>query len=316
MDERGIRELLQAQDGVAARRQLLAAGASDADLARLVRRRELVRLRPGVYVDHTGAPSPTQRLWAGVLAHTQAVLTGASALAAYAIPVDTACQPRWIEVAVAAWRRVDDPPGISTVRLRDFERVARFDLSPPRVSIEHAALTVAARAPTDDAAVAVLAAALDRTRAAALRDEALLRRRLPRRALLVDLLADVDAGARSPLEHRYLTRVERPHGLPTAARQREVRRGRTLAFRDVDYLGLRTVVELDGRLGHDALRHRWSDLDRDVASLLQGDLTVRLGWRHVLDPCRTAAAVGQVLRTRGWAGRPRACGPRCPARPT
>ncbi len=120
------------------------------------------------------------------------------------------------------------------------------------------------------------------------------------------------AGAYSALERRYLTRVERPHGLPVARRQRRVRPGRSIGYRDVDYLGLRTVVELDGRLGHERANDRWADLDRDVDSAVAGDLTLRAGWKQVLDPCRLAAAVTRVLVARGWTGRPTGCRPGCP----
>lgn len=77
------------------------------------------------------------------------------------------------------------------------------------------------------------------------------------------------------LEHRYLTRVERPHGLPVGRRQRTVRVGRTAAYRDVEYRGLAAVVELDGRFGHELAADRWADLDRDITSLLVGDTTMR-----------------------------------------
>src|SRR6185437_3607346 len=57
--------------------------------------------------------------------------------------------------------------------------------------------------------------------------------RLKHRQLLLEVLEDVATGAYSALEHRYLTRVERPHGLPTGKRQRRVRAGRSAAYRDV-----------------------------------------------------------------------------------
>ena len=45
---------------------------------------------------------------------------------------------------------------------------------------------------------------------------------------------------------------------------------------------------------------------------LVGHLTVRIGWRQVLEPCRLAERVGQILAARGWQGRTTPCGPRCP----
>ena len=56
------------QSGVVARQQLLAGGWTDADIRRARRRRELVAVLPGVFVDHTGTPTWMQRAWVAVLA--------------------------------------------------------------------------------------------------------------------------------------------------------------------------------------------------------------------------------------------------------
>jgi hypothetical protein len=109
------------------------------------------------------------------------------------------------------------------------------------------------------------------------------------------ILGDVASGAYSVLERRYLTDVERPHGLPTGMRQRRVSMGRTVAYRDVEYLGLRTLVELDGGLGHESPRDRWADLDRDVDAAVAGDLTLRVGW---------GAGAGRLPADRGGGGHP------------
>ena len=61
-------EILAAQHGVVSRAQALARGLAPHDLRRLVRRRELAVLHPGVYVDHTGEPTWLQQAWAAVLA--------------------------------------------------------------------------------------------------------------------------------------------------------------------------------------------------------------------------------------------------------
>ena len=107
-------------------------------------------------------------------------------------------------------------------------------------------------------------------------------------------------------------RVERPHGLPTAKRQRRVRQGKSPAYRDVDYVELTTVVELDGRIGHEEALDQWADLDRDLAAMVAGELTLRAGWRQVLDPCRLAAIVGRILIARGWISTLRGCSQGCP----
>lgn len=111
---------------------------------------------------------------------------------------------------------------------------------PPRVRLEDAVLDVASDARDEAAAVAVLADACQsrRTTAGRLWRRLSARPKLPRRKFLSALLVDVASGAYSVLEHRYLTRVERPHGLPTGRRQRVVRTGRGAAYRDVEYEGL------------------------------------------------------------------------------
>lgn len=62
-----LASLLAPQCGVVSRRQALDRGLQPNDLRRLERRRDLVRVLPRVYVDHTGAPTWLQRAWAAVL---------------------------------------------------------------------------------------------------------------------------------------------------------------------------------------------------------------------------------------------------------
>ena len=208
------------------------------------------RVFDGVYVTHTGALSPAPQEWAAVLLHWPAALAGASAR----VPRQSVDGGRaGVEIVVAAQSASCRPAGSSHPADREVHDVALMNLSPPRVRLEHAVVTVASEARSDDAAVAVLADACQRRRTTAWRlvDALHGRPRLARRGLLLEILEDVASGAYSALERRYLAGVERPHGLPTARRQRRVRPGRSVAYRDVEYRGLATVVELDGRLGHD-----------------------------------------------------------------
>jgi hypothetical protein len=194
------------------------------------------------------------------------------------------------------------------------DQLVQPNLSPPRVRLEHAALDVAAGAKTDDAAVAILADVCQTGRSTPPRllCALLARPTLRRRRMLLEILDDVASGAYSALERRYLVRVERRHCLPTGRRQRRVVSGSRVYYRDVEYAGTNTEVELDGRLGHESPGDRWADLERDLSAALNGDLTLRVGWRQVLDACRLAALVAQVLAARGWTGVPRRCAPKCP----
>jgi hypothetical protein len=315
VDERAVADLLAHQDGVVSRRQVLAAGGTDDDIERLLRRRVWARIHLGVYVDHTGAPSRRQRHWAAVLFHWPAALSGPSALEVHGVRrhrLVAADAP--VHVAVDGRRSVASPAGVLVHRVSGLEHRVLWHLGPPRVRIEHALIEVASQAQDEDTAIGLIADACQtgRTTPRRLLDAVALRPKLPRRRLLVTILADVACGAYSVLERRYLVRVERPHGLPGGQRQRRVRPGRTVAYRDVEYVTVGVVVELDGRLGHEAPTDRWKDLDRDLDAVVQGDLTVRVGWGLVLDPCRLAAAMVRILLARGWTGRPHGCGPGCP----
>jgi very-short-patch-repair endonuclease len=314
MTERRVADLLANQAGVVARRQLLDLGISDDDIERKLRRREWVRVHRGVYVDHGGRLTWIQKAWAVVLYYWPAALCHASSLRVQDIRT-TGQRDDVIHIAVSHDRRVTRLDGVKIHRVTNLSPLVQPNRSPARIRLENALLAVASAAPRDSDAIAVLGDACQCRRTTPTRLVEALKEhpRLPRRRFLTKILDDAAQGAYSVLEHRYLTRVERPHGLPTAKRQRQVRPGRSLAYRDVDYLDLSTVVELDGRLGHEKALDRWDDMERDVDSVVDGLTTMRVGWQQVeTGPCRTAHAVARVLKAHGWDGRPKPCAPTCP----
>lgn len=163
---------------------------------------------------------------------------------------------------------------------------------------------MAAEAGGDFQAISTLADAVQArlTLAPRIREALATRTRIARRDFLDGVLDDIGHGTCSVLEHGYLDRVERPHGLPTAHRQlRPSARGPL--YRDADYADYGALVELDGRLFHDHAEGRDADLDRDLDAAIDGQVTVRLGWGQVYGrPCRTARKVGLLLQQRGWDG--------------
>lgn len=180
------------------------------------------------------------------------------------------------------------------------DRLVLWNLSPPRVRIEEVVIGLAARSPDDLAAIALIGDAVGSRRTTAGRILIALKRRtrMQRRDFLTVVLADVGAGACSALEPRYLTRVERALGLPTASRQ-VLASSRGPIYRDVVYARLACVVELDGRLDHRRTLDRDRDLERDLVAALDALLTIRLGWGQVVGrPCLTAAKLAAV-----WVGR-------------
>ena len=304
--------ILADQSGVVARRQAGAAGVGAHDLARLVRRRELTRLHPGVFVDHTGEPSWLQLAWAAVLLHDGSALGGSSALRAFEGPGSRRPESS-IELVVGWDRHLRDRPGIVVRRLGDLESRVMWHLGPPRLRYEEAVLEVVSRTEDRLAAVGELARAVQtrRTTAGRLLDRLAERERYPGRAWVAGVLRDVQRGTCSVLEHGYLHRVEKAHGLAPARRQVVDRLGSGVVYRDVVYAG-GLVVELDGRLFHDTAAQRDRDFDRDLDAAVAGKDTVRLGWGQVFDrQCWTAERIGRLLLARGWPERPTRCGSDC-----
>lgn len=310
-----IARLLDRQCGVIARRQVLTDGGTRASIERALRRREWVRLLPGVFISHTGEPTWQQRAWAGVLFYWPAALAGRSALRAGAGPGwhhhdDTAP----IEIAVGVERTLRDVTGYRVRRCADLPGRVQWNTGPPRIRIEHAAIDVASRQADRLGSIGVLADVCQSRRTTARRMLDLLqdRPRVPDRGWLTGVLCDVADGTCSVLEHGYLVHVERAHGLPRPVRQRVAATDRGPIYRDVLYPGFGLVVELDGRLFHDTAGQRDRDLDRDLDAAVEGRGSIRLGWGQVYGrPCRTAGALGQILQARGWDGTPVRCGPGC-----
>lgn len=315
MDEQGIERHLTRQRGLINRYQVLAAGGDDLLIERRVRRREWARVLPGVYVDHTGPLDWEQRAWAAVLRAWPAALTGDSALRAFGARPSNGRdpQPAAIHIAIARERRFVGPDWVTVMRIDDYDERVLDNLSPPRVRMEEALLVVAAAEADNASALAVLADACQSGRTTAGRLVAALgtMTRQRGRAFLLEVLDDVAQGAYSVLEQRYLDLVERAHGLPDGERQQRVDLGSRCGFRDVAYPAHAAVVELDGRLGHESARDRWRDLERDLLGAVHGQLTIRIGWAQVLEPCRLAGWVAELLAQRGWSGTSRPCGPGC-----
>ncbi|MCV7223560.1 type IV toxin-antitoxin system AbiEi family antitoxin domain-containing protein [Mycolicibacterium elephantis] len=304
-----VDRLMSAQDGIISRRQVLDAGGTDSDIARMLRRRDLTDVHRGVYVSHSGELTLAQRQWAAVLAFWPAALAHASAL--------PDPPPTVVHIAVGAERNLRPLPRIVLHRTPDFERRAELDRSPPTIRLEHALIdVVGGELHNKDvaAAFAVLArlCASRRTTPQRILRVLATRQRVCGRRTLEAMLADLRDGACSVLERAYLHRVERAHGLPRGERQaRSTATGR-LTYQDVHYRGQGVVVELDGRAFHDAPRDRDRDALRDLAELSRSDLvTTRVTYGLVFgDACRTAVLIGDLLRRRGWSGRMRLC-PTC-----
>lgn len=321
---------MAAQAGVLSRRQALEHGLDDNDIERLLRRHEWARVYPGVYVDHTGGLTELQRWWAAVQWGWPAVLYGDTALLAHGVRPTWqgrgSVRPALSHIAVHHSRRVRDRVDVKVHRVVDLDSVAQWHLSPPRMRLEPAVVAACSIARTADDALALAADVCQQRRSTPDRILVALDAgaggvtRVRHGAELRVILHDVSSGTMSLLEHRHLVAVERAHGLPPAVRQRRelgpaVRPSASgSVYRDARYDRFGVVVELDGRLGHEWTAERWDDMDRDLDAGADGTLSLRMGWRHVngTEACRSAIRLGRVLRSRGWQGSVRPCGPACP----
>lgn len=317
MDDEAVAELLTQQEGVICHRQVLACGGSYHDVRRMLRRREWAPVHPGVYVNHTGTTTWRQRAWAAVLyAGPGAALDRESALRSDVGPGWRGCPDSDpIRVAVDVRRTVTATPGVRVRRVAGLAAKVRESASPPRMRVEEATLDFALSREDDHAAFEALAASVRArsTTAERLLDAVVARQRISRRRWLVDVLTDIRDGSCSVLEHGYLTRVERAHGLPRSRRQHHEEPAAAHGlYRDVHYEGLGVEVELDGRAFHDEPNQKDDDLDGDLDLVVQQRTSVRLGWGQVYRrTCRTACRVARILQARGWEGTPTPCGPDC-----
>jgi len=312
LDEEGLEHLLTwVQSGVVSRRQLVDLGAAPHDIRRMLRRGELFRVHPGVYVTHNGPLTWDQRAWSAVHAHWPAALARQSAL-----PSPPEEGP--IHVAIDRKRTVRPLPGVVAHRTSDLAGRVLWIRSPPRVSLEHAAIDVAATQSDVLARFRVFADVVQTrlTTAGAIAEVLERRHAIPDRAVLLELLDDLACGACSVLEREYLL-LERRHALPSSEsdgtqRQQPAKVGESNAYRDVDYQPYGVIVELDGRPFHDTSLARDQDARRDLeAKVGQEATTIRLTYGLVFrDGCRTIRQVATLLERQGWTGTFTSC-PEC-----
>lgn len=300
-----VDDVLRQQDGVISRRQALDAGLPEHAIRRLLRRNQWARVHAGVYVNHTGPLTWPQRTWAAVLYAAPSALCFESALGAETSP---------IHLAVVQHRAIlAEPAGVRIHHLVNLEERVLWNVSPPRMRYDEATLDVACRAASELDAIAILANACQSRRTTAQRLLHVLdsRTRVRRRRWLRAVLVDIADGTCSVLEHGYLTRVERPHGLPRATRQKRATSSVGICYRDAEY-GEQLIVELDGRMYHDSATSRDADFERDLDAAVDGRSTVRLSYGQVFDrPCQTASKIAQVLQRHEIAVTGHPCGPEC-----
>jgi predicted transcriptional regulator of viral defense system len=306
-----VAPIAQWQSGVISRQQLLEAGLSAQTIKRRLERGRWQQLHSGVYATFTGPIPRKTWLWAALLrAGPGAVLSHLSAAELHGL-IDHPGES--IFVTVPSTRRVT-APGIVIRTCARIAGATQPNREPPRTNVEETVFDLTELAKTLDDACGWITRAVGRRLTTAERlSEALRQRKKMRwRLQLEDILAAAGNGIHSVLEYRYLRDVERAHGLPRSRHQVRVVIDGKAAYRDAYYEKYGLAVELDGRLAHPD-EERWRDSHRDNQARARGVETARYGWEDVYGhPCETALLQAQILRRRGWRGRPRPCSAGCP----
>jgi very-short-patch-repair endonuclease len=306
-------DLLATQSKVIAHRQGAEAGIDPETMRTRVRSGRWQRLQRGVYASFSGDPARETVLWAALLrAGPDAVLSHQTAAERHGLldrpsPVITITVPASKRPARAKI------PGVLIHRSDSILRTRHPVMLPPCTRVEETVLDLIQAAPTFDDAYAWICRAIGRRRTTAVRLRQAMndRKKMRWRRELVLALSEANEGVLSVLEYRYVHRVERPHGLPTARRQARIRQRTGSIYLDNLYEDYGVCVELDGTAAHPE-DEQWRDKRRDTANAFQGIITLRFGFPDLVDRrCQIAAGIGAVLHRHGWPVTPRPC-PRCP----
>ena len=311
-----VARLSRMQGGAVARWQLLRLGVDDNATAAQLAARRWRRAHWGVFYTFSGKPDVAAQLWAALLfCGPGAVLSHESAAELYGMS-DSAFRrrvPGLIHVTIAECRKERAPTGIRVHRSRLMPQKAGRHEGFPVTSAADTLLDLIGQARGAQPVVDWITRGCrsKATTTAEILSVMGRRKRQRHRSLIKSVCLDVEGGAHSPLEHSYLHRVERAHGLPPGRRQQKARSSTGVVIRDVDYEVYLLLVELDGRMGHEGVgQHR--DASRDNDTTEDGKQSLRYGHAPVMGtPCEVARQVAVVLRRNGWTGVPTRCGPRC-----
>lgn len=309
-DPAAWRALIDAQDGLVTRVQVLAQGLTYETIRANIAARRWQRVGHGVFATFTGPLTEAARRRAAVLEHWPCALSHRTAGEIWHF-----CDPdpdAPIHVVVPFGSSAVSSPRVVVHRGRAFAYIPIDRMDPPVVARAHTAVDLAVAEDSAQAAMRRMLHCLVVTRLRPIDVQEAMALRRPRRYLraLEDALRYATEGVTSALEALYALDVEDAHGLPRGTRQVPVLVDEVRRFEDVGYhVGERlAIVRLDGRRHHADESTTVLDRRRDTAAALAGHARIVVGWfetRH--HACRTAREVGELLSGIGWDGALRAC---------
>jgi very-short-patch-repair endonuclease len=297
-------DLAASQDQVVSRSQLAEAKVGRRLIGERVWSGTWEVLGPYVVVLRPGPLSRVQQMWVGVLhGGNDAVLFGTSALEMAGLKGFTdehvsVCIPHGRHRPHLLTSRV-------TVRVHESRNLPAEDLHltmrPPRTKQDRSVVDAASAATSDSACRTLLAMCVQQrlTAPVVLRPRVLERSNLPRRALILETLDDVEGGSQSLPELDYLRGLRR-FGLPEPTRQVRVQRSDGRYFLDAEFDQWAVTVEING-LHHLDPRQKESDDIRRTRLAIGGRLVVDIGSHVVRHDIELAVLLtADALLARGW----------------
>lgn len=305
-------QLSKFQSDVISRKQLISIGWTDKMIRSQVAAHRWRSLARGVFLTNTGEPTVPSWWWAShLLGGERSYLFGDSALQAWGLR-----RPSLPVSLGVPWNHHfrSESPELVITRHRFPAPVRSPSGLPPAAKVEFAVVdaTEGMRSTTKVAALVTEACQRGKTTPGRIARAMTSYKRLRHRALLLELVREVEDGSQSVLEVDAAKLVLRAHGLPPGNGQVRESNNGSVVFRDRVIEEFGVVLEFDGRLGHSDPHSRFRDFRRDNAVVASGRTSLRFGWEDVHEnPCEAALQIAQVLKSRGWAGDLEACGPFC-----
>lgn len=306
LDGRSIELLSADQDGVLSRDQLAHRGAGRDYVAHRVATGRWTALGSRVVHLGSGALTRRQQFWVATLhAGPDSALAGLTALEAagltgYEAPVLHVVVPHGSDA-----RNLDVPGAGLRVRVRQSRRLVPAQLqparTPARLRLPVAAVDAASQASTPDRSRLLVIAPVQQrlVRPGDLRAEVRGRRRLPRRAVILEAIGDVEGGIHS-LPERAWSRGLRQYGLPRPVRQERVRRADGSWFLDADFQPWGVGVEING-VQHLLVSTEAAEEHRRNVLGIGGRLMITVASHTVRHRIGVAVvATAAALLARGW----------------
>lgn len=304
-----VSSVARRQHGVVSRAQAMATGLTAKQVRWRVESGDWQTIHAGVYLTNTGALTWRARAWAGLLrCGTGSVLILEAAALLWRLE---RVEPAIIAIGVPAGRHPRPVRGVRVVQRTRLRHVKVDGFPTTRLAQTVIDLADRAHCTLDDAVSVAARACQQRSvdeRALLEELESRGRHRLRRELRLA--FGQIGEGAESLPEVWFVTRVQRPHGLPDFRRQAKEPDSTRTDLKD-DVHGVN--VEIDGQLWHAGERFH-GDRARDRRAAGRGEVTLRMTYLELdRTPCELAGDVGRTLLRRGWSGALVPCSPGCPA---